>query len=101
MNYIDRVALAIETEIPAESRPDHDTARLYRLYAVLALSKGIDVSLQDVHNAWSAWMADTDPGHPALVPFEDLSREKQDEDQPYAAAIRNVAQSLIPRSYHS
>ena len=97
MNYIDQVALAIETEVPAESRPDHDATRLFRLYAVLALSKGINVSLQDVHDAWSAWMAETDPGHPALVPFDDLSREKQNEDQPYAVAIRIVAQSLNPR----
>lgn len=94
MNYIDRVAEAIRREVSPEKVPDEDTIPLFRLYAVLALVKGIDVTLEDVHNAWSAWMLGCDPNHRSIKPFAELSPEVQWEDEPYAEAIRTVADRL-------
>lgn len=64
VNYIDRVTQAIEHEISPASRPSQDGERLYRLYALLALVKDVDVTLREVHNPWSIWMNETNPDHP-------------------------------------
>jgi hypothetical protein len=91
MNYLDRIAAAIKQQVSSEKLPDEDTAALFRLYAVLALAKGSQVTLEDVHNAWSAWMIERDPGHESIRPLAELSPEVQREDEPYLNAIRVVA----------
>jgi hypothetical protein len=94
MNYIDAVAERIywlcnkTTDIPENEWV------LYRIYAVLALSKGKETTRQDVHDAWSAWQAGLVPDHWSLVPFSCLAREIQDLDQPYVDAIHGVAHEL-------
>ena len=67
---------------------------LYRLYAVLALTKGEAVTRRDVHDAWSAWTASFHPSHRSLKPFEELTPEVQELDQPYVDAIHAVAREL-------
>jgi len=84
-NYLDRLAGEIGLLAPGCPVP------LLRIYAVLALAKGSEVTLADVHNAWVAWRAETMPDHPALVPLGDLSPEKQALDVPYRDAIAVVA----------
>lgn len=97
-NYIDDIADAIQQEVNPDKLPTRDTRALFRLYAVLALTKGEMVTLEDIHNAWSAWMLDHDPGHAAIKPFNELRPEIQRQDQPYADAIRIVAARLHPLS---
>jgi hypothetical protein len=78
--------------------PDGDTAMLFRLYAVLALAKGEDVRLEDVHDAWAAWMAGQDPGHSSLVPFAELTSDVRRSDEPYLEAVVAVAHTIRERS---
>lgn len=91
--YLDELAEAIRGAVPPEVLPDGDTLPLFRVYAVLLLAKGEEVSRSDVHNAWVAWMAEQDGDHDALIPFSDLDSSTQAEDSPYASAIRTVARS--------
>lgn len=85
-NYIDTLAGDIGLIVP------DCPLDLLRLYALLALVKGDQVTLEDVHNAWAVWRAaSAKPGHPALVPFGELARSVQELDSPYADAIRRVA----------
>lgn len=74
--------------------PTAETKQLFRLYAVLALAKGEQVTLEDIHNAWSAWMLSQNPTHESLKPFTDLTPDIQEEDQPYVDAVRRVAARL-------
>ena len=93
MNYIDELAAAIESNLSEGDRPDDRASELYRLYALLALVKGVEVTLADVHNAWSVWMSGDQPDHPALVPFAELDAAQRQQDEPYAEAIRRAARS--------
>lgn len=85
MTYIDAVVQDIDALVPG---CDLD---LLRLYAVLVLVRGADVTRADVHHAWAAWRVATKPDHRSLVPFEDLTAEVQALDDPYVEAIRTVA----------
>lgn len=97
MNYLDRVAHRVEQELKANLRPDTRADELYRLYALLVLVRGTKCSLQDVHDAWSTWMAADRPEHPALIPFDELTTEAQQKDRPYLRAIRHVAREVATR----
>lgn len=90
MAYIDEIAERIAAHVD-DPAPSADDLALYRIYAVLACAKGESVTRADVHDAWSAWTAERRPQHPALVPFDELSPEKQALDDPYVEAIRQVA----------
>lgn len=87
MNYIDETAAELGGLL-GDCPPE-----LLRLYALLALVRGEETSLEDVHDAWSTWRAGTRPDHPSLVPFGDLAAEVQELDRKYADAIRQVAAS--------
>jgi hypothetical protein len=91
LTYIDALADAIRRHMPQDLVPDGDTAMLFRVYAVLALAKGERVVLEDVHDAWAAWMTGQNPRHPSLTPFSELPAEIRRSDQPYLDAIRAVA----------
>lgn len=94
MTYLDELAADIEREVPAEILPAQDTRLLFRLYALLLLAKGVAVTAPDVHNAWAVWMQETDPGHRAIRPFDELAPSAQASDEPFVAAIRSVAGRL-------
>ncbi len=98
MTYLDLAAKEIRRHVPEKVLPDGDTELLFRLYAVLLLAKGADVTTADVHNAWSAWMQTTHPDHQSLRPFEELDPETQAADEPYAAAIRAASRTRTLRS---
>ena len=70
LNYIDEIAARIEATLDPEQRPDDDAWALYRLYALLVLVKGVDVSLEDVHDAglygWRRSILSTMPSCPSL-----------------------------------
>ena len=90
MNYLDKIAEAIRIVVSPDKLPDADTSALFRIYAVLALAKGSATTLEDVHNAWSAWMIERNPSHESIRPFDELDTETQLEDQPYLNAIKAI-----------
>jgi hypothetical protein len=91
LNYLDELGEEIRRLIPPALLPSGDTAILFRIYGVLALAKGERVVMEDVHDAWAAWMSAQDPSHRSLRPLAELPTEVQDSDQPYVDAIRTVA----------
>lgn len=66
---------------------------LAQLYLLLALIKGENTTLEDVHDAWGAWRNTTNPKHKSLIPFGDLAVQVQELDRPYMDAIHAAARS--------
>lgn len=91
MTYLDLLADRIRSCLPPSAEPPAESDGLFRIYAVLLLAKGEQVTDEDVHNAWSAWMQSTGGAHEALLPFHDLEPEIRAFDSPYAEAIRTAA----------
>jgi hypothetical protein len=79
MTYLDEIADEILRATPQAAIPDEDMTDLFRLYAVLFLCKGEEVTREDVHNAWVAWMLGRGESHESLIPFEDLDPKTQAE----------------------
>jgi hypothetical protein len=94
MNYLDKLAAEIQRTADPDSRPPDEDLPLYRLYAVLALAKGKEVTAEDVHNAWVAWASEHEPESRSLLPFKELSLNSQRKDQPFVEAIHQVAERL-------
>ncbi len=92
MSYITDLAEAIRREVDPSLLPEGDSAGLFRIYAVLTLAKGTAVSLEDVHNAWAAWMSEREPNHESIRQYAELSSELKREDQPFLKAIQSIAQ---------
>lgn len=99
-NYIDKIARYIAEQLISarvilrEATSDEETAamgRLFRIYAVVVLVKGVDTTWKDVHDAWAAWRAESWSDHPSLVPFDKLPQDIQALDAPYCEAIRSAA----------
>lgn len=94
LTYIDQIAQRIRALIPSSKLPGDDDRELFRIYAVLVLAKGSNVSASDVHNAWVAWMCERNPRHASLVPFDRLPEEVAADDIPYVRAIHLVAEEI-------
>ena len=95
--YIDRI-----TDKVAE-RTNIKNKYLVRLYALLVLVKGENITLNDVHDAWAMDMnfkhqTDWCYGHEhlSIVPFEELSAETQNKDQKYVNILRAIAKEEKP-----
>lgn len=88
MSYVNEMAEAIRSELPMHLVPDEDADLLFRLYALLALTKGERVSAEDVHDAWTTWMSQRGEIHESMVPFEHLAEPVKRQDDPFVAAIR-------------
>ena len=67
---------------------------MFRFYAVLALAKGVNVNSEDVHNAWSAWMAGIEHQHASIRPYDQLPVDLRRDVLPFVSAIRQVAEGL-------
>lgn len=67
---------------------------LLGLYALLAMVRGTDTTLEDVHDAWAVWRNATVPDHRSLIPFESLTLEVQELDREYMQAIHEAAKAL-------
>lgn len=96
MTYLDALAVAIRETVPRDLLPDEDTTNLFRSYAVLLLAKGENVTREDVHNAWVAWMESNGNEHESMVPFSELPAETKATDSPFVVAIRAAARTSIP-----
>jgi hypothetical protein len=93
--YLDDIAARIRQQLPSELLPDEaGIDELLRLYALLVQAKGVDVTAEDIHDAWSVWMASRDPGHDAIKPYGDLDAATKQEDAPFLSAVRTVATDL-------
>lgn len=66
-------------------------AELMDLYILLVFVKGAEVTLEDVHDAWSVWKNRIRPDHHSLIPFDELSETVQELDRKYADGIARVA----------
>jgi hypothetical protein len=95
MSYIDDIAHAIRQKMSDADVPAEPANDLFLIYAVLLLTKWEQVTNQDVHNAWVAWMAMRRETHEAMVPFDELSPNTQSEDSPFTIAIRKTAEQLM------
>lgn len=93
-NYIEDISAQIRARIDPVKLPADGLDQLFASYALLALSKGAEVTDEDVHDAWSAWATQFDPENGSLVPFDELSPETQSQDTMFRDAIRQVAESL-------
>ncbi len=93
MNYLDDVATQIRAAVPPSDLPHDDTRDLFRMYALLLLTKGEAVTAEDVHDAWVAWMAGREPDHGSLLPYNALPADVAAQDVPYVQAIQLVARS--------
>lgn len=88
--YLEDIASAIRSRVPKDALPEEDASELFLSYAVLLRAKGSDVSTSDVHDAWSAWKARTEPAHEALVPFDQLDKATAEQDEVFVQAIRDA-----------
>jgi hypothetical protein len=86
------ISEAIRAALPPEHQDGHPA--IFMVYALLARVKGLETTAADVHDAWAAWKAITGADHDALVPFDELSEEVQEKDDPFVRAIHEVARSL-------
>lgn len=95
-SYLDQIAAEIRrTADPDAAFPNEDLP-LYRIYAVLLLVKGHDVTAEDVHNAWAAWASEHEPENRNLLPFKELSLNVQRKDELYVEVIHQVAERIQP-----
>ena len=90
MTYLDPLADRIRELAATETSPPADAALLFRAYALLARTKGENVTLRDVHDAWVLWMQERGETHESMIPFEDLPPEVQAEDAPFMRAIQEA-----------
>lgn len=91
MNYLELTADALKSAVAPELIPEGDTRLLFLLYALLVRAKGEDVQPEDVHDAWAVWTIMRGDDHESLVEFRKLDTATRAEDDPYVAAIRQVA----------
>lgn len=69
------------------------------LYTLLAIVKGEETTLADVHDAWAvnmnkAWDRDEYGEHYSMVPFDELKPETAAKDQRFLDAIHATARAL-------
>lgn len=95
MNYIQIIARKIKSEVPEDLLPKtKNDDSLFASYAVILLAKGQQVTEEDVHNAWAAWMSEVNPNHESIKPFHELSSSVQKEDKPFVDAIKRAAKAF-------
>lgn len=87
-NYVQQVIRELAKRLP-DCEMD-----LIDLYALLALSRGADTTLKDVHDAWSLWRNTSKPDHQSLIPFDQLTPDVQELDRQYQLAIHEAAKAV-------
>lgn len=84
-NYVHQARADLQERLPGIS------GALADLYTLLALVKGQDTTLEDVHDAWSVWKDRIRADHHSLIPFKDLAPAVQELDGKYRDAIAQTA----------
>ena len=88
INYIDQIVDELAKHMP------NCSVELLDVYALLVLVRGTATTSKDVHDAWSVWQNNVNPGHRSLVPFEVLTPEVQALDDKYRDIIHLVSQKM-------
>ncbi|QUR66132.1 DUF7701 domain-containing protein [Mycobacterium spongiae] len=86
MNYVEEIADRIRRNLAPEIVPENSYPLLL-IYAVLARAKAADTTLEDIHDAWTAWMSMQGKRHESSVPFAELPDAVKCEDEPFLRAI--------------
>ena len=94
--YIDEAYEMVQKETGLKSK------ETLKMYTLLALTKGEDTTLSDIHDGWSIVMNYKEPNppycygheHKSIVPFDQLSKETQNRDIRYLEVIHKVAKML-------
>lgn len=96
MNYVETATRALHDALRAQGKNPADclTPDLQQLYVLLVLTRGINTTLADVHDAWACARALTRPDHKDLVPFDQLSDDVAAWDQPFMDAIHAAARQI-------
>ena len=92
--YIDKIVDEVKTK--ANIKSDY----LARYYALLVLTKGNNITLKDVHDAWAMSMnfkPKTDHcfghEHKSIVPFDELNTDVQYKDKKFVEILNGIASS--------
>ena len=92
MDYITERAHTIFQLAHGGGVPTDGDIVLYRIYAVLSLSKGLGTTARDVHDAWAAWISTAYPDHRSLKPFDQLPEDTKRMDDAYVLAIHRASE---------
>lgn len=87
-NYIQQLTRDLSARLPGCEMD------LIDLYALLALTRGTETTLKDVHDAWSVWRNTSRPDHKSLIPFDELAPEVQELDRAYMQAIHEAGKAV-------
>ena len=88
MNYIQKIKDLLEEELKMKGT---DYEGLLDYYGLLVFTVGVNCTQEHIHDAWSLWQNETHPEHRSLIPFEELTKEVQELDEPYRLAVVKVA----------
>lgn len=88
MNYIQKVQDELEKRLKMRGTPYEG---LLETYCLLVLTVGNSCTQEHIHDAWSVWQNKTQPDHHSLKPFNELTKEVQELDEPYRLAVVEVA----------
>ena len=91
--YIDKIYKKVQETTGLKSK------ETIKMYALLVLTKGEDITLADIHDGWSMVMNFKESNspycyghdHKSLVPFDQLSYETQIKDEKYLEALIQIA----------
>lgn len=92
ITYLEEDAGKIRTHLGGQLLPGQAI-----IYALLLRVAGLNTTAENVHDGWAAWRLLCRPNdlHKDLIPYDDLNPATQILDEPYAAAIREVAANQI------
>lgn len=92
--YLEEIARIIRSYIPKDRLPDSNSDTLLLSYALLLRAKGVEITSSDIHDAWAVWINGVNPNHEALVPYDKLAPEVQQQDFVFVTAVRRAAHKL-------
>jgi len=90
-NYIQNIYNLLDEELKMRGT---EYEGLLEVYGLLVLTVGEKCTQEHIHDAWSIWQNKTQPDHKSLIPFNKLTKEVQELDEPYRLAVIKVANSL-------
>lgn len=94
-NYIQNIQNLLEEELKMKGTLYEG---LLETYGLLVCIVGENCTNEHIHDAWSIWQNKTQPEHRSLKPFNELTKEVQDLDEPYRQAVIKVVKSLTPKT---
>jgi hypothetical protein len=88
--YLEELAQQIALRVDA---PEADQHLLHLVYALLVRVKGENITLSDVHDAWSVWTLAMHRDAGQVVPFDELDSDVQELDRPFAELLVQLARA--------